>query len=283
MRGKVVLAALLLLLQPAAAQAAGDPGVAALQGMLHARGLYMGTIDGIRGPATNKGVRAAQRRAGLEVDGIIGPLTRRALRLRPLGSRPLRDGAKGSDVLALQFALAWHGFPCGAFDGGFGPRTDAALRRFQHFAGLAADGVAGPNTLAALRLPSARAPLSLAWPVAGPATDGFGPRGGRFHAGIDIPAPTGTGVAAAAPGRVTWAGRLAGGWGLLVVIDHGDARTLYAHLSRIEVRVGELVQAGWQIGRVGATGDATGPHLHFELRVRGAAVDPMPALAWGEA
>jgi murein DD-endopeptidase MepM/ murein hydrolase activator NlpD len=115
--------------------------------------------------------------------------------------------------------------------------------------------------------------------VEGPVADPFGPRGGRFHAGVDIPAPRGTGVVAAAPGRVAFAGWLAGGWGLLVVIAHGDARTLYAHLSRIEVQVGEEVQAGWQIGRVGATGDATGPHLHFELRVRGAAIDPLPALS----
>jgi murein DD-endopeptidase MepM/ murein hydrolase activator NlpD len=111
-------------------------------------------------------------------------------------------------------------------------------------------------------------------------TDGFGPRGTRFHTGIDIPAPTGTGVVAAAPGRVAFAGWLAGGWGLLVAVAHRDGtRTLYAHLSRVEVRVGERVQAGWQLGRVGATGDATGPHLHFEVRVRGAAVDPLPVLA----
>jgi murein DD-endopeptidase MepM/ murein hydrolase activator NlpD len=55
-------------------------------------------------------------------------------------------------------------------------------------------------------------------------------------------------------------------------------RTLYAHLSRIDVHVGDEVEAGWQVGLVGATGDATGPHLHFEVRVRDAAVDPLPAL-----
>jgi peptidoglycan hydrolase-like protein with peptidoglycan-binding domain len=277
MRGKLAVA-LLLLVHPATAHAGGDPAVAALQGTLHARGLYAGPIDGVRGAGTEAAVRAAQRRAGLEVDGIVGPRTRRALKIRPLGSRPLRDGRKGSDVLALQFALAAHGFPCGPFDGGFGARTDAAVRRFQHFAGLAADGIAGGATIAALRLPPPRPPLSLAWPIQGPMTDVFGPRWGRFHAGIDIAAPTGAGVVAAAPGTVVYAGWLAGGWGRLVTIAHGDARTMYAHLSKIEVHVGEEVQAGWEIGRVGATGDATGPHLHFELRVRGAAVDPLPAL-----
>ena len=58
----------------------------------------------------------------------------------------------------------------------------------------------------------------------------------------------------------------------------GGARTLYAHLSQVGVRLGQTVQTGWRIGRVGATGYATGAHLHFELRVRGAAVDPLPAL-----
>jgi len=63
------------------------------------------------------------------------------------------------------------------------------------------------------------------------------------------------------------------------VIAHADrVRTMYAHLSRIEVRLGQRVGAGFEIGRVGATGEASGPHLHFEVRVRGAAVDPLTAL-----
>jgi murein DD-endopeptidase MepM/ murein hydrolase activator NlpD len=69
-----------------------------------------------------------------------------------------------------------------------------------------------------------------------------------------------------------------GGWGYLVSIAHGNGvRTMYAHLSRIDVRVGARVGAGHQIGLVGSTGHSTGPHLHFEVRVRGAAVDPLPA------
>jgi murein DD-endopeptidase MepM/ murein hydrolase activator NlpD len=278
MRGILAVAALPLLLA-APAHAAGDPAVAVLQATLQSRGLYTSAVDGLRGPATDAAVRAAQRRAGLAADGIVGPRTRRALRLRPLGSRPLRVGLAGTDVLALQFSLAWHGFASGTVDGAFGRHTDAALRRFQRFARLAADGIAGPATVAALRVPPPRVPFSLAPPLQGPVTDRFGPRGSRFHTGIDIPAPTGTGVVAAAPGRVTFAGWLPGGWGLLVTVAHRDrTRTLYAHLSRVEVHVGERVQAGWQVGRIGATGHATGPHLHFEVRVRGAAVDPLPAL-----
>jgi murein DD-endopeptidase MepM/ murein hydrolase activator NlpD len=278
MRGIAVTAALLLL-SAGPACAAGDPAVAALQSVLRTRGLYAGAVDGVRGPRTDAAVRAAQRRAGLAVDGVVGPHTRSALRLRSLGSRQLRFGATGTDVLALQFALAWHGFPSGTFDGAFGAHTDAAVRRFQRYAGLATDGVAGGATVAALRRGPPTIPIALSRPLDAPVADPFGVRGNRFHSGIDLPAPAGAGVVAAAPGRVTYAGFLAGGWGLLVTIAHaGGVRTLYAHLSRIDVRVGESVQAGWQVGLVGATGDATGPHLHFEVRVHGAAVDPLPAL-----
>ena len=109
--------------------------------------------------------------------------------------------------------------------------------------------------------------------------DPFGPRGNRFHAGIDLIAPAGAPVAAAGAGRVVWAGSRAGGWGLLVVVAHSHGvRSMYAHLSRVDVRLGQYVTTGQRLGRVGATGDATGPHLHFELRVRGAAVDPLTAL-----
>ena len=265
-----------------AAAGAGEPRVAALQVGLRARGLYAGTIDGVAGPSTAAAVRRFQRRARLSVDGIAGPRTRAALGRygrHTLGSRPLEVRTFGWDVAELQFLLAWHGFPSGPFDGRFGRRTRGALRRFQRSAGLPADGVAGAGTLAALRSPLPRLPISLAWPARGPLGSLFGPRGFGFHAGVDIAAAAGTPVAAAAPGRVVWAGYRAGGWGLLVTIAHRDGvRTMYAHLSRVGVRLGERVGAGARVGRVGATGDATGPHLHFEVRLRGAAVDPLPAL-----
>jgi murein DD-endopeptidase MepM/ murein hydrolase activator NlpD len=264
------------------ARAAGNSEVAALQVALRAKGLYDGTVDGVAGPATATAVRAFQRRAGLAVDGVVGPQTRRALgRLgRPvLGRRPLAPGARGWDVAELQFRLAWHGFPSGGFDGVLGPRTEAAVRRFQRWAALAVDGRAGPATLAALAAPPAVSPLRLAWPVQAPVGDVFGPRGARFHTGIDFPAPAGAGVVAAGAGRVTYAGWRAGGWGKLVAIAHGNGvRTLYAHLRRVDVRVGDRVGAGFQVGLIGSTGISTGPHLHFEVRLRGAAVDPLTAL-----
>jgi hypothetical protein len=114
----------------------------------------------------------------------------------------LRFGRQGWDVAALQFALAKHGFPSGAFDGGFGPHTDAALRRFQRYAHLTRDGVAGPATYAALRRAPGRCPISLRWPSRAPLGDRFGPRGTGFHAGVDLKASYGAPVRAAATGRV---------------------------------------------------------------------------------
>jgi peptidoglycan hydrolase-like protein with peptidoglycan-binding domain len=264
------------------ALASRDAGVAALQVALHARGLYAGSIDGVRGPATTSAIMRFQRRVGLTPDGVPGRRTRLALGSygrHLLGTRPLTRGASGWDVAALQFLLAWHGFPSATIDGGLGVHTYRALRRFQRWAGLRPDGVAGASTLAALRRPPPRSPIALAWPVDAPLGDRFGPRGSRFHAGIDFVADYGTPVAAAAFGRVAFAGR-APGQGKMVVLAHtSGVRTLYAHLSTIAVRLGQTVGAGTRLGTVGATGEATGPHLHFEVRVRGAAVDPMAALS----
>jgi murein DD-endopeptidase MepM/ murein hydrolase activator NlpD len=261
---------------------ASDPGVAALQVGLHARGLYSGPIDGIRGPATQKAIRKLQTRARLTVDGVVGPKTRRALgrfARHRLGQRQLRLGNTGWDVASLQFQLAEHGFPSSSFDGIFGPHIDSALRRFQEYAGLKVDGVAGPATLAALRKPPPAIPLPLAWPLTMPVVgDHFGPRGDRWHAGVDLPAPLGTPAYAARSGEVVWAG-WRDGFGFLVTVAHGHGeRSMYAHLSRIDVRVGVWIGQGVRVGLIGATGDATGPHLHFEVRVHGAAVDPLRAL-----
>ena len=272
-----VLVALLLAPTPALA---ASSRVAALQVALRAHDVYDGAVDGIDGPGTRAGVRRIQRRAGLEVDGVVGPRTRRALGRHgkhPYGSRPMREGHRGWDVATLQFALQTRGFPCGGVDGGFGARTEAAVRRAQAFYGLPVDGVAGPATLAALRRAPVRAP-ALRRPIDAPLGDRYGPRGAGFHAGLDFPAPSGAPVTAAASGRVSFAG-YDDGWGRTVVLDHGNGlRTRYAHLSAITVDLGASVAVGALVGRVGATGSATGPHLHFEVTVRGANADPAPAL-----
>ena len=282
-RAGIALLALVGLLALASdARAGRTANVAALQVGLQARGLYGGTIDGVMGPGTRRAVRALQRRAGIAVDGVPGPQTKRALgryARHRLGDRMVHNGNRGWDIAALQFKLAWHGFPSGTFDGDFGSHTNAALRRYQRWAGLGADGIAGPATFRALRHGRPHVPYWLLRPVDAPVGDRFGPRGNRFHAGLDLPAFFGTRVRAARRGRVVKAGWDDGGYGYLIVIRHRrHVRTMYAHLSRIGVHRGERVFAGQRIGRVGASGEATGPHLHFEVRRRGAAVNPLPAL-----
>jgi murein DD-endopeptidase MepM/ murein hydrolase activator NlpD len=113
------------------------------------------------------------------------------------------------------------------------------------------------------------------WPVSGPVVSPFGIRWGRMHEGIDISAGSGTPVAAAASGTVISTGYM-GGYGNLVVIDHGGGlATAYAHLSGYAVGSGQSVSQGQVVGYVGCTGHCYGDHLHFEVRVNGAAVDPL--------
>lgn len=120
-------------------------------------------------------------------------------------------------------------------------------------------------------------PTALVWPAQGSVTSPYGPRGGGFHPGIDIGILRSLTVRAAAPGRVTLAGEERGyeGYGKLVaVVVGGGFTTIYAHLSSYRVRVGDVVSAGEPIAVAGCTGSCTGTHLHFELRMHGASVDP---------
>ena len=124
----------------------------------------------------------------------------------------------------------------------------------------------------------------VAWPADGKRTSGFGPRVHpifgtvRQHNGIDLDGDTGDRVRAARSGEVILAGER-GGFGNTIVLYHGlGYSTLYGHLSRIEVSVGQNVASGDRIGAIGSTGWSTGPHLHFELRIDGRAVDPTPYL-----
>ena len=283
-----MLLVLTVLTFPGETVAAGKPSVAGVQVALRAHGLNPGSVDGVTGRLTVRAIRAFQRRAGLRASGRPDRRTLAALGSlgRPsFGTRNLARRSRGRDVAELQFLLATHGFPSGRFDGVFGVRTEQALRRYQATANLAPDGTAGRATYIALHAPPPRSPRTLAWPVRGVVGSRFGPRAARFHAGIDIAAPVGTPVTAAGGGRVTWAGWRAGGWGKMVTVAHGDGlRTIYAHLSRVRVRLGQRLTIGETIGLVGRTAvrfDAA--HLHFELRVRGAATDPLTALGDGRA
>lgn len=291
----VAAAWLICSIAPAPASA-WSSNVAALQVALRAVHAYGGAIDGVNGPRTRAAVRRFQRRKGLPVNGVAGRRTRRALgrRGRPLlGSRVMRQGHRGWDVAALQFLLSRRGHSPGSIDGGFGPRTRAAVRRFQRARRLAVDGVAGPATIRSLRRRPARrprgrnrgrghrrsGPVRFFRPVRGPMGDGFGRRGRRMHTGIDFPVPHGTRVGAAARGVTTFAGWNSGGYGKLVVIRHRRGfETWYAHLSRVTSFRGERVVAGTPIGYVGSTGRSTGPHLHFEVRRHGRPINPMPRL-----
>lgn len=122
------------------------------------------------------------------------------------------------------------------------------------------------------------------WPVTGTITSPFGwrsnPFGGspEFHQGLDIAAPSGTTVTAAASGTVIMA-QWYGGYGNYILIDHGGGfSTGYGHLSAIYVANGQSIKRGQAIGAVGSTGASTGPHLHFEVRIDGKPVDPAPRL-----
>ncbi|OGL16854.1 MAG: hypothetical protein A3K12_03875 [Candidatus Rokubacteria bacterium RIFCSPLOWO2_12_FULL_71_19] len=125
------------------------------------------------------------------------------------------------------------------------------------------------------------ASLPSRWPVRGPVNSDFGGRSSpwssgssEFHGGLDIGAPRGTPVMAPAPGTVVFAGRHAE-YGVTLVIDHGnDIKTLYGHLTRVTVAQDQKVQRGQQIGLTGNTGRSSGPHLHYEIQVKGQPANP---------
>ncbi len=136
-------------------------------------------------------------------------------------------------------------------------------------------------TITQLRPPSA---YGMQWPVIGPVTSEYGYRihpvyGTRkLHSGLDVSAPRGTPIAAVQGGTVLLAG-VQGGYGNVVIVDHGDGvSTLYGHMSKINVSKGQQVDRGDLVGLVGATGTATGNHLHFEVRINGEATNPRPYL-----
>jgi len=171
-------------------------------------------------------------------------------------------------------------------DGDGRPVTETAARALEQIGWLEGELAAVSDSIAVItallkqpRVMFHNAGPSL-WPVRGLVTSGFGHRespwgrGRVMHSGIDIQAPYGTPVLATADGEVTFSGR-DGEYGGLVIIDHGrDVDSMYAHLSALYVREGQLVRRGTPIGAVGNTGRATGVHLHYEVRVHGAPVDP---------
>jgi len=126
---------------------------------------------------------------------------------------------------------------------------------------------------------SSRAPLHR-WvrPNYGPLTSSFGYRWGRLHAGIDLAGPYGSPIVAATDGCITYAGPEAGYGEVMRITDWDGTETVYGHMSAF-VKTSGCVKAGQEIARVGAAGDATGAHLHFEVHVGGVPINPIPFLA----
>lgn len=145
----------------------------------------------------------------------------------------------------------------------------------------AAASIAGKAAAGALGIPTGLGgPTGVMMaPVSGPITGRFGDaRVGHRHEGVDFGVPVGTPVKAARAATVKYAGP-ASGYGLLVTLDHGGGtETRYGHLSRLQVHLGDKVSMGQTIALSGNTGESTGPHLHFEIRHGGTAVDPLPEL-----
>ncbi len=123
--------------------------------------------------------------------------------------------------------------------------------------------------------PRVKTDAELVWPIMGPINSPFGPRWGKFHAGIDIGSPSYQEVVAALDGEVIYANETQGPLGKAVVLQHAHGlRTVYAHLSIIIAHEADTVRQGQAIAGVGDTGRATGPHLHFEVRKNGIALNP---------
>jgi len=122
----------------------------------------------------------------------------------------------------------------------------------------------------------------LEWPLYGEVSSPYGMRHGRFHHGIDIRARKGTTVLAAGPGVVEFAGKQ-NGYGRVIIIRHKTLKTVYAHLSSVNVNIGQKVGHGTTIGETGLSGNSTGPHLHFEIRnLKDQSLDPLGVMDKGK-
>jgi peptidoglycan hydrolase-like protein with peptidoglycan-binding domain len=252
-----------------------DPNVAGLQTALAVKGFYRGPIDGIQGPRTTAALRALQRRFGLPSANVAGSRTLAALGTlgRPrYGTRALRQRMVGLDVAALQFELRYHGFPNDE-RGSFGQHTLLALKRFQRFARVPPDGIAGRSTYAALTKPPPTAP-KLRPPLA------VVQRTITVGNAVELSCPYATPVAASAGGTVVFSANRPRGYGYTVVTrDSRGLEILYGHLARIDVRRGQRVVPGALIGLAGWTGKSRAKtSLRLELWLRGARLAAVDSL-----
>jgi murein DD-endopeptidase MepM/ murein hydrolase activator NlpD len=161
------------------------------------------------------------------------------------------------------------------------PAIPTATPAAKSAAGIASNAAAVASAAAAAAAaPAGTSGVRFAWPIDGAVRRGWKPRSAAdHHDGLDIAAPRGAPVRAAAAGTVVFAGLEKEQFGNLVVVDHGDGwNTAYGFLSRITVKQGAKVAAGERVGLVGDTGRARGNELHFEVRQEGAPIDPTPEL-----
>lgn len=222
----------------------------------------------------------------LDLDGADGPSSAALAAAVAALDEMTADGTDLGDRLVLGFGRVREAANLLAYEARSG-----AVRDVAGWARAGADALVGlvidPTAAIGPLVPDAtRADFSVlaVEPVAGTDSSGYGPRwdpfNGRrkFHKGIDFRADRGTPVMSAGPGKVIKAGTM-GGYGKVIIVDHGmGLTTRYGHLSKIEIEEGAFVSGGDQIGRVGATGRATGPHLHFEVRQDGEAINPYLAM-----
>jgi murein DD-endopeptidase MepM/ murein hydrolase activator NlpD len=222
---------------------------------------------------------------------------------RRAANDPVEQAAKQLEAFFLRRLLAEARPQGGGIDGGFAGDTfkqmlDEAVADKMSAAGgvgmaamfakqLGGSGTSPTKQVGPLDLgPQLEGMPQLAMPVRGVLTSGYGYRPDpvlkvNIHPGVDLAASMGTPVSAASGGTVTHAGP-AGTYGNLVMIKHdGGFETRYAHLSAVDVKEGQRVEAGQLVGKVGSTGYSTGPHLHFEVRKDGKAMDPSPLLPNG--
>ncbi len=159
-------------------------------------------------------------------------------------------------------------------------RNGTSVETLKDLNGLDSDVLNAGATLLLPPSASRNVTPNIIWPLNGPITSYFGPRallGMTYHYGLDIDGVTGDPITAAMPGVVTYSG-WQGGYGYLTVVEADGVEYYYGHSSELLTAVGQQVAAGDVIARVGSTGRSTGSHLHFEIRIDGQAVDPLPYL-----